>query len=348
VGIKSALRLSLYAGLSSLFATLLYQASESFLALPAPEKMQKLETIAIVSIGIQIVIEPLFSRLTFSPHEGTLSKRGGGILARFLSLVVIVLVQSSDGLLHEYLSHTISPHGLFGIASLVASLIGPSIITFSWLLGQRKERPPRARSYGLYSAMFISTLYVTVAGLLLANYSLKKTPPPPGMEGMQFVEIETLIVLFALWPVLTIYWASGFFGGLAVDRRWCRHAWQGIAIGLSVATVVETVSVFCVGTVLYGMVLGTARAEKAMWSIWSPLPAGVIQNIGWALGIFLVSDADTLLKNEGTKPEVVSFVKASFEVACDAITMAVGIIVISLGLLVVFFFLSPLPAVFLK
>jgi len=88
---------------------LLYQAIESFIALPAFEKMRRAETIVVVSFGILLVIEPLLSRIKISPPEGALSRRREGLLVRLLSLAVIVLVSLSDGLLHEYLGETISP-----------------------------------------------------------------------------------------------------------------------------------------------------------------------------------------------------------------------------------------------
>ncbi len=155
---NASLRLSLYAGLSSLFVALLYQAVKSFIALPALEQMRRVETIAVVSIGVQVVIEPLLSRVRISSPEPGLSKRREGFLVRLLSLLVIDLVSLSDGLLHEYLGETISPRGLIGIVQLVGSLIGPSVITFSWLQGVRKA-PPRAGLYGLYAAISIGICF---------------------------------------------------------------------------------------------------------------------------------------------------------------------------------------------
>jgi hypothetical protein len=152
-------------------------------------------------------------------------------------------------------------------------------------------------------------LYFIADIVLLTKYSPNQTPPP-GLEGIELLELQSLMWLFLLWPVLTTYWASGFLGGLAVDRRWCRRAWQGIAIGLALAAVVQSFSGFFVGTLLYGPLLGTAKL-KTMWSVWSFLPIAVVSNIGWALGIFLVSDADLLLQNEETKPEIVSLAKES-------------------------------------
>ncbi len=319
---KSAVRLSLYAGLSSVFVTLSCLAIQSFLALPALERNRTLQTIVIVSVGMLLVIEPLLSRIADLPHET--SKKGFRV--RFLALVVIILVSLSDGLLHEYIGKAVSRFALFGIATLVTSLIGPVAITFFWLVGVRKA-PPRAKNYGLYVAVLNGIIYVAVGTILLASYAKPWTPPPGfptdfRVSRIQNICIHVAIGLHLLWPFATSLWAQGFIGGLAVDRSWCRHAWQRIAIGLTVAAIVQSVSVLFVFSRTYG-------SAKISLSIWSALPVGVVSNIGWALGIYLVSDADTLFQTEGTRNEMLSFKRESILVTRNAVLVAAGIVAIS-------------------
>lgn len=313
---KSPLRLSLYAGLSSLGLMLLFGAIEAFLALPPLEKKRKAETIAIVSLVMLAVIEPLLSRIADSPHEGALSKRG--LLVRLLSLVVIVLVSLCDGLLHEYIGETISPKGLIGIALLVNSLIGPSVITFVWLRGLKKK-PPRAARYGLYAAITLGVAY----SFLLIEYSIHKTAPQLGMISL--IEVVTLASTFICWPIAVAFVASGFLGGLAADRGWCRHAWQRIAIGLAVAAAVESVSLFFVFVFAFGI-------AQTKFTVWSLLVPSVIGNIGWALGFVLAPDSDTLVQSEWAKPkEILSVAKESAGFAYYALLTAVCIMAVSIG-----------------
>jgi len=134
---RSSLWLSLYTGLSSLFVTVLYQSIKAFIALSLLEKLRRVETIALVSIGVLLVIEPLLSQIRISLPEGAVSKKREKLFVRTLSLAVIVLVSISDGLLHEFLGETIRQRGLNGIEQLVFSLVGPGVITFFWLYGLR-------------------------------------------------------------------------------------------------------------------------------------------------------------------------------------------------------------------
>jgi hypothetical protein len=329
---KSSLRLSLYAGLTSLFAMLLYQASESFIALPALEKIRRVETIAVVSIGVLVVIEPLLSRITVSRPESVLSKGREGLLVRVLALAVIVLVSICDGLLHEYLGETISPRGWMGIAQLISSLIGPGVITFFWLQGLRTV-PPRARIYGLYAAISIGILFFIVDAIFSTKYVLQKVPLPPGVSRLDLIEIGAQMGLIFLWPVATSYLASGFLGGFAADRGWCRHAWERIAIGLGVASIVQPVAaVFVIDWI------STSGPKKipgmSLWSLWSFIIPGAIGNVAWALGFLLVPDADALFKIDRTNPgESLSLPRESVRVAGAALLMAVLVVAASVGCL---------------
>jgi len=326
IGVKPSVRISLYAGLSSLFASLLYQSIKAFIALPALEKVLRAKTIAIVSIGILVIIEPLLSRIKVSPPESTLSGRREGLLIRLVSLVVIVLVSLSDGLLHDYVSETISPRGWTGIVQIISSLIGPGVITYSWLRGFRKA-PPRAKHYGLYASIAVGVFFFALDALFLMNYSLQKVHPPPEFGRILMIEVGAIFGLFFLSPVMTFYVAGGFLGGLAVDRGWCRHAWQRIAIGLAVAAIVQPVSFL----LAFDLVFRASRTKMGAFSMWSFMLEPAIGYIGWALGFVLVPDADAIFRSERTEPlESLSLRGESAKVACAAVAVASMLIVFSL------------------
>jgi hypothetical protein len=294
---RSSLWLSLYAGLSSLFVTLLYQSIKSFLALSTLEKMQKAGTIALVSVGVLLIIEPLLSRIRISPLEGAVSKRQEALLVRTVSLAVIALVSVSDGLLHEYLGETIRQRGLNGIEQLVVSFLGPSVITLSWLYGLRAT-PQRARIYGLYGAVLVGLFSFAIDTIFLINLSSKTVPPMPGLSPFGSIAIEVVVSLTFLSWVLTSAVPSGFLGGLALDRGWCHHAWQSIAIGLGVAA---SVAPLAVGITLELLSAYTGRKVPGLFA-WSFILEPTIGNIGWALGFALVPDADAIFQRNRTGP----------------------------------------------
>src|ERR1039457_1627932 len=61
--LNPSIRLSVYAGLTSLFLTLLCQAFQAFIVLPFSDLLKRTETIAVVSIGSLLVIEPFLHKL---------------------------------------------------------------------------------------------------------------------------------------------------------------------------------------------------------------------------------------------------------------------------------------------
>ncbi|MGO9602523.1 MAG: hypothetical protein ACLQAT_03805 [Candidatus Binataceae bacterium] len=324
---KSSLRLSLYAGLSSLFVTLLYQSIKSFIALPALQKVRTAVTIVLVSIGILIVIEPLLSRIRISPLDGAVSKRREKLLVRMLSLAVIVLVSVSDGLLHEYLGETIRQRGLNGIEQLVFSLVGPSVITFSWLYGLRTA-PRKARTYGLYAAILVGLVYFTVPTIFLINQTSKTVPPTPGLTQFGSIEAEVVVSLAFFSWLLTCAVPSGYLGGLAVDRGWCRHAWQRIAIGLAVAASIVPVAIGIMSELLSAY---SGRKISGAFA-WSFILEPTIGNIGWALGVALVPDADVIFQSDRTRPSGdLSLIRESARVAWAAGLMIVVLVIFSLA-----------------
>jgi len=324
---RSSLWLSLYAGLSSLFVTLLYQSIKSFIALSALEKVRRAGTIVLVSIGVLLVIEPLLSRIRISPLAGAVSKRREKLLVRILSLAVIVLVSVSDGLLHEYLGETIRQRGLNGIEQLVFSLVGPSVITVSWLYGLRTA-PRRARIYGLCAAILVGLCSFSMLTIFLITHSFKSLPPTPGLSQFESIGVEVAVSLeFFSW-VLTSAVPSGYLGGLAVDRGWCRHAWQRIAIGLAVAASIQPVAL---GIMFELLSAYTGRKISGLFA-WSFVLEPTIRNIGWALGFALVPDADAIFQSDRTEPSGdLSLIRESARAAWVTGVMIVVLVIFSLA-----------------
>ena len=320
---RSSLWLSLYAGLSSLFVTLLYQAIKSFVALPRLDQLHLAETVIIVSVGLS-VIERFLSLLKASPLEGTLTEGREGLLLR--PLLVFVLLSISDGLLHDYLSRTVVPRGFNGIEQLVLSLVAPSVITFSWLYGL-STTPRRARIYGLYAAILVGSCFFTIVIIALIQY----TPKSASLRTLSRFEETGVYIVVGLtlfsW-VLTSAVPSGFLGGLAVDRGWCHHAWQRIAIGLGVAASVAPIAMF-----IFGALLSELSGKKLPNSFaWSFILEPTIGNIGWALGFALIADADAIFQSERTKPSgSLSLIRESARVAWVTGLMIVLLVIFSLA-----------------
>jgi hypothetical protein len=288
---ESPFWLALYTGLTSLFAMLLYRAIEDFLALPAREQLRDAETIALVTIGILFVIEPLLSRIRISyPGEPPHAKGGQGFLVHILAFVVIVLVGFCDGLLHQYIGHTISPRGWAGIEELASSLIGPTVITLAWLHGGASGQ---ARKYGFVAGILVGILFVG-AGILELR-SLVASPEDAQSDSLKIALTDGLILL---WPMLTSYALSGYFGGLAADRGWGRHAWQRIAVGLAMAAAIEVVlEIF-----IFHFLFGTAALRTIRWwSFASLMVPEEIGNVGWALGVILWPNRDAFFQSDRPK-----------------------------------------------
>jgi hypothetical protein len=336
---RSSFWLSLYAGLSSLFVTLLYQAIKSFIALPRFDKIRLAETVFIVSGGL-FVIERLLSSVRASIPEATLY-RGRELLR---PLIVFVFLSISDGLLHDYVSRTVVPRGLNGIEQLVLSLVAPSVITFSWLYGLSTTRR-RSRIYGLYAAILVGLLFFGVVVVSIMSHTPKTlTPPLLGWFGSIVVGIVVGLMFFS-W-VLTSAVPSGYLGGLAIDRGWCRHAWQRVAIGLGLAASVEPVALFIFTGVL------AAVSKRPNPFAWSYIIEPTIGNVGWALGFALIPDADAIFQSYRTKPsESRNLLREAARVAWVIGLMIIMLVIFALVCMVVpnrFILKPPAPSVFHK
>jgi hypothetical protein len=301
--LTSNIKLALYAGLTSLFTTLLYEAVEAFYALPLHDKIEQLETIAIVTVGSLLVLDPFLDSILASiralPADGEHHRELGTSWVRLIALVVIVFVGVCDGLLHEYLGHAISSRGLiFGIEQLVSSLLGPTIITFAWLRGLTKT-PPRAARYGLIAGILLGIFVFSLVTAFAAHYAIQRTPTVR-LEVFDNMEAWAVLGFEFLWVTLTVFFPGGFLGGLAADRGWCAHAWQRVLIGLAAAAIVQPLSSLV--TLYYLTALAQPQQPPELSVVGFVIPA-LTGNIGWALAFYLDADADALLAAKTSTPD---------------------------------------------
>lgn len=296
---KSSVRLALYSGLTSLVATLLYQAGESFVALPFHDKLKRAETIFIVTAASIFVIEPLLHSI-LSPMKSARPSGLEGVQVRVLRAGAIgVFASILDGLLHEYLGETISPKGFIGIVQLITSLLGPFAVTFAWLRGVHTT-PPRAAKYGFLAGIALGIFVFVLDTAFVIHYTvqIQKVPIPRGMSPFEVAEATAIFALGFLWATLTIYFPGGFLGGLALDRGWCSRAWQRIVIGLGAAAIAQPLSSLVVLTVF--AILARSKTPPPL-SVGAWVVPALVGNIGWALAFYLDPDADVLLQRERTE-----------------------------------------------
>ena len=151
--LKSSIRLALYAGLTSLFMTLLYQAGDAFYALSLHDKVEQAETILIVTVLSLFVFDPFLHSIRAliqgAPAERAAQHRElEASRIRLFITSIIVFVAICDGLLHEYLGHNVSPRGMVGIVQLVSSLAAPSD---SHLCMAPRSSPNATTRWGVWS-----------------------------------------------------------------------------------------------------------------------------------------------------------------------------------------------------
>jgi hypothetical protein len=129
----------------------------------------------------------------------------------------------------------------------------------------------------------------------IMNLTPKHLIPPP-LSWFATIGVEIVVALMFFSSVLTNAVPSGYLGGLAIDRGWCRHAWQRVAIGLGLAASVAPVAMFIFAGVL------SAVSNRPNPFAWSFIIEPTIGNVGWALGFALIPDADAIFQSYRTKP----------------------------------------------
>jgi hypothetical protein len=280
--LKAQLRLSISAGLSSCFVFLLYEAIQEFATLDLHHQLRQLAVIALTSIGMLAVIEPLLERMQIT-DAGDSHRKGTGLLIRVSAFAIIAVTSLFHGLLHHLLGESLSAKGWAVIWELASMVIGPGVITFAWMRGLRTN-PPKAKRFGL-SAGIVVGIFLISASILQVYLLIPATASSP-TEWVKISAVLSLAALF-LWPILTTFAISGYLGGLSAERQWFGKPWEEIAIGLGIAGAVGAASEFLAVTFLSTFAKISVGVGPSFWSL---LASSEIANAGWALGLLFHAD----------------------------------------------------------
>jgi hypothetical protein len=283
------LRLALTTGLVSAFFSVLYQAIEEFLFFAPQEQFKELIVIAITSIGMLLAIEPILERIgPVRAHESF--KREDDVLIRAGAFLTIVATAFLHGLLHAHISESLSAHGMVVLEQLLTALIAPTLITLSWIYGSRREQAA-ARWYGLVAGLLTGLGLVVMAMVQLYFFR-----PAAGLREVSAGNAAIALLGVAtsfLWFVVPTCAVNGYLGGLATDRRWFGRSWRAVALGLMVAAAIE-VAAFSLASTLESHALRSVALMKPE-SLWSLFGEVIVANLGWAMGLWVRTDADALL-----------------------------------------------------
>lgn len=316
------IRLALTAGVIAAFFSLLLQAIEEFLHHPMEDQLKELVVIAITSIGMLLAIEPVLERIVpRREHHGFAHE--DDILIRAGAFLTIVATSLLHGLLHAHITQRITLDGMIILEQLSTALVAPTLITLCWLYGTRRE-PARARWYGLIGGLLTGVVMVILA--ILQLYFLR---PGSGLGEASASNAATALLVVAtifLWFIIPTCAINGYLGGLALDRRWGRRAWSGIAVALLIAIAVEAGSFYLATSVQAPAIKSAALAPQRLFG--SLFADAVIANIGWTIGIWVRSDADESFR-AGPQPQLERRVWREVSIA---ITSAVALLVMALSL----------------
>lgn len=275
--LKAQLRLSTSAGLSSCFIFLLYEAIAAFAKLDLADQFGQLAVIALTSLGMLAVIEPLLERMRIADRRDA-DREHKGFLIRASAFAIIAIASLFHGLLHNVLKKQLSLEGWAVVWEMATSVLGPGVITFAWMRGLRGD-PPRAKRYGLGAGLAVGCLLICVS--ILQIFLLLPSVPGSQTPWAKMIVVISLAERF-LWPILTTFAISGYLGGLSIERDWFGRAWEGIAISLCIAGAVGATSEFSGGALLSEF---TKTGQAIGPSFWTLLITAEIANAGWALGL---------------------------------------------------------------
>ena len=319
------LRLALTTGLVSAFFSVLYQALEQFVALAPHEQFKELIVIAVTSIGMLLAIEPILERIgPVRVHESF--RREDDVLIRAGALLTIVATALLHGLLHAHISESLSAHGMVVLEQLLTALVAPTLITLSWIYGVKRERP-QARWFGLIAGS------ATGLGLvILAIMQLYFLRPSAGLHDASLRNAAMALLAVAtsfLWFIVPTCAVNGYLGGLATDRQWFSKAWSAVAIGLSVAAVVDSGAFFLASWVESHVIKTAALIPPG--SLWSLFGEVIIANFGWWMGLWVRPDADAQLRS-AHQPEISRDVGSEVAAGVISVTAMLGLgFLLSLG-----------------
>ena len=280
--LKAQLRLSISAGLSSCFVFLLYEAIQEFATLDLHHQLRQLAVIALTSLGMLAVIEPLLERMQIT-GAGDSHRRRKGLLIRVSAFAIIAITSLFHGLLHHLLGENLSAKGWAVIWEMASMVIGPGAITFAWMLGLRRS-PPRAKRFGLSAGIIVGVFLISVS--ILQVYLLIPSAPGSLTDWVRISAVLSLAALF-LWPILTTFAISGYLGGLSAERPWFGRPWEEIAVGLGIAGAVGATSEFLGGALLSAFAKTSLTVGPSFWAL---LISSEVANAGWALGLLFHAD----------------------------------------------------------
>ncbi|MHB8383191.1 MAG: hypothetical protein ACYDC3_12745 [Candidatus Binataceae bacterium] len=292
--LKAQLRLSISAGLSSCFIFLLYEAIAAFAKLDSRDQLGQLAVIALSSLGMLAVIEPLLERMRIADRKDS-AKEHKGLLIRASAFAIIAVASLFHGLLHNILKKHLSLEGWAVVWEMATAVLGPGAITFAWMRGVRAD-PPRAKRYGLAAGFAAGFVLICVS--IVQIYVLLPAAPGSQKPWANIIAVISLAELY-LWPILTTFAISGYLGGLAVERDWFGKAWEGIALSLCVAGAVGATAEFSGGALLSVFTKTTPAMSPSFWTLFA---TAEIANAGWALGLLWHPDFRAMFQPAARSP----------------------------------------------
>jgi hypothetical protein len=245
------------AGLSAGFGVMLFFACVELCEKGLAEMFMELAGISIVAVGVVIFLEPLAERFRqrIDAHGGSAHvhvERKQRWYLRFAAFGILAGVSVSHALLHKAVAEDVPR----AIKSLGTSFVVPAVITCGWIFGRRAAKS-HAAVYGAIAGAVAGALWWLALLLLWFR------------TGAGWTNVYTLSIFLsgAQWGVV------GFFGGLALDRRWGVTPARAVAPALVVALVAT------------GM-LGDAQIVLIF--------ADLARGLGWAGGLLVVEPAASI------------------------------------------------------
>lgn len=257
------------AGVASAYFLLIYQGVMHLAGWGAA--IEFFAALLLVFLGIYRFLEPLLDHLrgAFGMSSEHAMPTSAKQQVRFWALGIIVVTGFLHGVMHDAIAK--NPFGFLG--GIVALLILPGGITYSWISGTQHS-PSRAAFFGGMTGaaagfLFFFSIWVLAGGKF------------PFANEFHAVSVGDMLK-YSLTQGL--YWGMiGFAGGWAVDKRWGLRRSRSVALSI-------------VGTVLLASFLCHVFLDASL----SDILGDIIKVFGWALGLAFISSADKLLEPQAT------------------------------------------------
>jgi hypothetical protein len=264
---------SMYAGLGATTGFLFFLAAANFLS----DIFDQIVALCISTLVIALFVEPLIERAASPLHPGEARHRNAP--ATWTRRIVTFAVLAITGLSHHLVDEIVTQSPWAAIGLMFSALLLPGGITYFWILGARR-RPSRAAGYGLMGGIIIGGLFFFLVFVFTNGRMLAADPSGQvTLAEMPFSSAEMAVVFNAMPWIL-----CGFFGGLAVDRKWGKRPAVGVPITLiALIVILEVVAKIFAPDVLF----------RAMG-------LDVMRVAGWAAGIWLYVPTNAMLTNSRT------------------------------------------------